>query len=58
MLPHGMFIYTKGSKEDPENYRSISQTLVLDKDMEQITLSVVTWHIQDNQESGPASMGL
>lgn len=28
MLPHGMFIYTKGSKEDPGNSRLVSQTLV------------------------------
>ncbi|GAB0197912.1 hypothetical protein GRJ2_002256600 [Grus japonensis] len=55
-LANVMPIHRKGQKEDPGNYRPVSLTLVLGKVMEQIILSVVMWHIQDNQ--GPASMGL
>ena len=36
-------------KEDPGNYRTASLTLVLGKVTEQIILSTITWHIQDNQ---------
>ncbi|GAB0184756.1 mitochondrial enolase superfamily member 1 [Grus japonensis] len=42
-------IYKKGWKEDPGNYRSVSLTSVQGKVMEQIILSVITWHVQDNQ---------
>ncbi|KFV60665.1 hypothetical protein N341_04587, partial [Tyto alba] len=42
-------IYKKGQKEDPGNYRSVRLTLVPGKVMEQIVLSVIMWHIQDNQ---------
>ncbi|KAK4825429.1 hypothetical protein QYF61_027370 [Mycteria americana] len=42
-------IYKKGRKEDPGNYRSVSLTLVLGRVTEQITLSAITWHVQDNQ---------
>ncbi|KGL97655.1 RNA-directed DNA polymerase from mobile element jockey, partial [Charadrius vociferus] len=42
-------IYKKGQKEDLGNYRPVSLTLVLGKVMEQIILSAITWHIQNNQ---------
>ncbi|KAK4826912.1 hypothetical protein QYF61_012504 [Mycteria americana] len=42
-------ICKKGWKEDPGNYRPVSLTLVPGKVMEQVTLSTITWHIQDNQ---------
>ncbi|KFV99092.1 hypothetical protein N327_10752, partial [Fulmarus glacialis] len=43
-------IYMKGRKEDPGNYRPVSLTSVLGKVMEQIMLSAMTGHVQDNQE--------
>jgi len=44
-----MSIYKKGHKEDLGNYRPVSLTLVLGKVREQIILSAITWHTQDNQ---------
>ncbi|KFQ69461.1 hypothetical protein N335_07761, partial [Phaethon lepturus] len=42
-------IYKKGQKEDPGNYRPVSLTLVLGNVVEQIVLSAITEHIQNNQ---------
>ncbi|KFQ20116.1 hypothetical protein N332_03632, partial [Mesitornis unicolor] len=42
-------IYKRGWKEDPGNYRAVSLTSVPGKVMEQIILSAITWHMQDNQ---------
>ncbi|PKU35456.1 rna-directed dna polymerase from mobile element jockey-like [Limosa lapponica baueri] len=47
-------IYKKGRKEDPENYRPVSLTSVPGKVMEQVILSVITQHIQDNQAIRPS----
>ncbi|KFQ10193.1 hypothetical protein N330_02148, partial [Leptosomus discolor] len=42
-------VYKKGWKEDPGNYRPVSLTSVPGKLMEQIILSSITQHMQDNQ---------
>ncbi|KFQ01578.1 hypothetical protein N329_12904, partial [Haliaeetus albicilla] len=42
-------IYKKGRKEDPGNYRPDSLTSLPGKVMEQIILSAITQHVQDNQ---------
>ena len=47
-------IYKKGWKEDPGSYRPVSLTSVLGKVMEQIILSAITWHVQDNQATRPS----
>ncbi|KAJ7406010.1 RNA-directed DNA polymerase from mobile element jockey-like protein [Pitangus sulphuratus] len=49
-----MPIHKKGQKEDLENYRPISLTLVPGKVMEQIILSEITWHLQDRQGIRPS----
>ncbi|GAB0203341.1 mitochondrial enolase superfamily member 1 [Grus japonensis] len=48
-----MPIYKKGQKEDLDNYRPVS----LGKVMEQIILSAITWHVQDNQVIRPSQHG-
>lgn len=55
-LANVIAIYKKGNEEDLENYRPISLTSVQGKFVEEISLSEITQHVQDNQGSGPASM--
>ncbi|GAB0204048.1 hypothetical protein GRJ2_002870400 [Grus japonensis] len=47
----------KGWKEDPGNYRPVSLTLVPGKVMERLTLSELTWQVQDNQGIRPSQHG-
>ncbi|KAK4820802.1 hypothetical protein QYF61_006927 [Mycteria americana] len=47
-------IYKKGRKEDPGNYRPVSLTSVPGKLMEQIILSAVTRHVENNQQIKPS----
>ena len=49
-------LYKKCHKDDQGNYRPISLALVPGKVTEQIILSEITWHVQDNQGSGLAIM--
>ncbi|KFP28390.1 hypothetical protein N325_12578, partial [Colius striatus] len=42
-------IYKQGRKDDPGNYRPVSLTSVPRKMMEQIILSCIKQHMQDNQ---------
>ena len=51
-------IYKKGRREDLRNHRPICLASVLGKVMEQIILSAIMWHVQDNWGISPASMGL
>ncbi|KFQ84226.1 hypothetical protein N337_02090, partial [Phoenicopterus ruber ruber] len=48
-LANVILIYKKGRKEDPGSYRPVSLTSVLGKVMEQIILSAIMQHVQDNQ---------
>ncbi|GAB0179931.1 mitochondrial enolase superfamily member 1 [Grus japonensis] len=50
-------IYKKDWREDLGTYRPVSLTLVPENAMEQIILSAITPHIQDNQVTGPSQHG-
>ncbi|KAK4830017.1 hypothetical protein QYF61_008280 [Mycteria americana] len=50
-------VFKKGGKEDPGNYRPVSLTSVPGKLMEQIILSAITWHVENNQGIKPSQHG-
>ncbi|KAK4819046.1 hypothetical protein QYF61_024685 [Mycteria americana] len=50
-------IFKKGRKEDPGNYKPVSLTSVPGKLIEQIILSAITWHVEDNQGIKPSQHG-
>ncbi|KAK4815890.1 hypothetical protein QYF61_009941 [Mycteria americana] len=56
-LANVMPIFKKGRKEDPGNYRPLSLTSVPGKLMEQIILSAITGHVEDNQGIKPSQHG-
>ncbi|GAB0189249.1 hypothetical protein GRJ2_001390200 [Grus japonensis] len=56
-LANVMPIHRKGQKEDPGNSWPVRLTSVPGKVMEQIILSAIMWHIQDNQVIRPSQNG-
>jgi len=50
-------IYKRSCKKNPGYYRSVGLPSVPGKLIEQITLSEIMRHVQDNWGSGPGSMG-
>ncbi|KAK4815376.1 hypothetical protein QYF61_001364 [Mycteria americana] len=56
-LANVMPIFKKGQKEDVGNYRPVSLTSVPGKLMEQITLSAITRHVENNQGIKPSQHG-
>ncbi|KAK4831654.1 hypothetical protein QYF61_018621 [Mycteria americana] len=56
-LANVMPIFKKGQKEDPGNYRPVSLTSVPGKLMEQIILSAITRHVENNQGIKPSQHG-
>ncbi|KAK4831196.1 hypothetical protein QYF61_015928 [Mycteria americana] len=56
-LANVMPIFKKGRKEDPGNYRPVSLTSVPGKLMEQIILSAITRHVDNNQGIKPSQHG-
>lgn len=48
----------KGRKEDPRNYWPVSLTSVFGKVMEQIILSAIMRHVQENQGIKPSQQGM
>ncbi|KAK4814767.1 hypothetical protein QYF61_026744 [Mycteria americana] len=56
-LANVTLIFKKGQKEDPGNYRPVSLTSVPGKLMEQIILSAITQHVENNQGIKPSQHG-
>lgn len=40
-------IFQKGNKEEPGNYRPVSLTIIPGKVVEQITLKIITMHVEE-----------
>ncbi|GAB0181608.1 mitochondrial enolase superfamily member 1 [Grus japonensis] len=56
-LANVMPLHKKGQKENLGNYRPVTLTLVPGNVMEQIILSAIRWHVQDNQVIRPSQHG-